>query len=223
MKLNRLYKRLRREIRTNPGKAGVLGLLLLVALYYWTPLVWGWVAPDRPADASMAEVPSLGAAAAGPAAPTQPVPTPSAASKPETHPWEQLVQWIEQDPATCPVADLSAGRDPFRAVKPETPETETDDTQQQPEPVPPVLTPQSLGLQLSSTVIGPRRRVALIDGKTYQEGQAIYWAGDGQEIEFRLAEVHPRRVVLQWMGERFELAIPQPKRSGRIELFGSGN
>jgi len=196
-----------------------LGLLLVVAFYFWVPLAWGWLRPEAAAEESLAEAPGVGRPPAGSA--TLPEPAPPAANQAQTHPWEQLVQWIEQDPATRPVADLSAGRDPFRVVEPAA-ESEIDVTEQQ-EVAPPVVTAETLGLELSSTVVGPRRRVALIDGKTYQEGQTIRWAGDGREIEFRLAEVHPRRVILEWMGERFELAIPQPKRSGRIELFGGGD
>ena len=46
MNLNKLARQLRREAMANPKKAAVLGLLLLVALYFWGPLVWGRVAGD---------------------------------------------------------------------------------------------------------------------------------------------------------------------------------
>ena len=43
MSLERFAKRLRREVIANPKKAAILGIMLLVAIYFWTPLVMGWM------------------------------------------------------------------------------------------------------------------------------------------------------------------------------------
>ena len=44
---SRFARRLRREIAANPKKAGVLALLLVVAIWFWTPLMAKWFAnPD---------------------------------------------------------------------------------------------------------------------------------------------------------------------------------
>ena len=38
---------------------------------------------------------------------------------------------------------------------------------------------------------------------------------------FKLIEVHPRRAILEAEGERFELTIPEPGKSGKIEFLGA--
>jgi len=61
--------------------------------------------------------------------------------------------------------------------------------------------------------------VAQINGRSYRQGEAVELVKDGQQIEFTLAAVYPRRIVLKRKGEQFELTIPVPARSGRIELL----
>ncbi|MHC4180828.1 MAG: hypothetical protein ACYSWU_25290, partial [Planctomycetota bacterium] len=84
-------------------------------------------------------------------------------------------------------------------------------------------TPENLGMVLSGIIVGPRRRVAQINGRSYRQGKTVRLVRDGQQIEFTLAAVYPRRIVLKRNGEQFELTIPAPVRSGRIELLGSGD
>ena len=45
VKLHKLAKQARRDLLANPKKAAILGLMLLVALYFWGPLLWKWFAP----------------------------------------------------------------------------------------------------------------------------------------------------------------------------------
>ncbi len=40
MNLEKLTKQLRRDVAANPKKAALLGLMVVVALYFWGPLVW---------------------------------------------------------------------------------------------------------------------------------------------------------------------------------------
>lgn len=212
---SRLIKQLRREISANPKKALFLGLLILVALYFWAPLVCGWFTEDdspattAAADAE-AELPS--------AAPAQPKTPPEQEAEGLRHPWQQLVHWMDNDPRTLPAILPPEQRDPFLSPKPQVAE---EDTQDKPKTVPPETTPEGLGMVLSSTIIGPRRRLARISGKTYKLGQSVTLEKDGQQVTFKLVELHPRRVVLEREGKRFDLKIPSHHKSGRIELAGS--
>ena len=54
VKLDKLTKQLRRDIAANPKKAAALGLMVLVALYFWGPLVWSWFAPAAARESSKA-------------------------------------------------------------------------------------------------------------------------------------------------------------------------
>jgi hypothetical protein len=212
MNPSKLARQLRREAKANPKKAALLGLLLLVAVYYWGPMVWGWVAADEatgsPPEASIGgDVAALDASAAD----TSERPTPEDESL-VTHPWTQLDEWMRRDPMTRPVEDVTRWHDPFavatalsEAVEPDGDEPETS-----------LVSPENLGIELSGTLVGPRRRVALIGGKAYREGQRIRIDRDGQSIEFELAEVHSRRIVLGREGRQFDLLIPGRNAPGGI-------
>ena len=57
MKLDKLLKRLKRDAAASPQKAGALGLMVVVALYFWAPLVMKHLPKGKPKP---------GATAAGP-------------------------------------------------------------------------------------------------------------------------------------------------------------
>jgi hypothetical protein len=220
VRLKRIAKQLKREATAHPTKAALLGLLAVVALWFWAPLVWGWIAEDDQTIGAVVTEP----AAESPAAPSPPTSagarTTSKQSDAPQHPWQQLVQWMDSDPRTSAAQAVPEIRDPFVGCKTEVaerlPEEETEKVQVE-------VTPQSLGMTLSSTIVGPRRRVALINGKTYRQGQTVTATRDGQEYVFTLTEVHPRRIVLRYQAKQFELIIPSPAGSAQIELVKTAN
>jgi len=218
MSLNKLARQLRREAMGNPKKAAILAVLVLVAVYFWGPLVWGWVAPEE----ASGEPPNAKAeATAEPAtfantALAQSQELPDKEQKACPHPWTQLDEWMREDPMTTPAEEVTGWRDPFASALAV---VEVDQHEAVQAAVAPV-TPESLGVELSGTLIGPRRRVALIGGKAYRAGQTVTVDHAGRPIHLQLVEVHPRRIVLEWEGNRFDLAIPEQKTTGQIELGG---
>ena len=66
-----------------------------------------------------------------------------------------------------------------------------------------------------------------INGKSYSVGQIIETAKDKERdkdstaTKYNLIEVSPRRAVLEADGERFELTIPEPSQSDKIQLLGA--
>lgn len=194
-----------------------MGLLVAAALYFWAPLVKGWVVkgempanpPVSQADANLPPTAAeIGAAQTPLAFPAEAIAC--------AHPWTQLDQWMTQDLTTTPASDLPGRRDPFRA----TGATGVTDANEEAEREEAKLTPANLHVEVSSTVVGPRRRVALIAGKAYAEGEKVTVRQDDRSVVFELVEVHPRRVVLQREGKQFEVVIPDRKGSGRIEMSG---
>jgi hypothetical protein len=226
----KLIRQLRRETVTNPKKAVVLGLLLVVALYFWVPRVVGWFGPDKShtggTSAGTEVSPTPGAVAAAPLPPASlPSDQAAATAKPKEespkYSWRQLVAWMENDPHTKPCGLAAGTRDPFQPTKVEVVEV-VEVKKEQPKPVEPDATPQSLNLVLSSTILGPNRRVARINGTSYEQGGAVeVTAKDGRPIVFTLTVVEARRVVLQRQGKEFELILSSSSRSGRPELLGS--
>jgi hypothetical protein len=210
--LNKLVKRFRRELVGSPKKAAVLGLLAVAGLYFWGPLLWGWIAKDNSATGASPAVPAA-VAVVGPSLP-QSVSGQAAPEKIEI-PWQQLIQLIEHDPRTGAANLATDMRNPFAP-----PPSKRVVEQKAP---PPKATPQSAGLELAGTILGPNRRVARISGKTYREGQTIEVSKDGQALAFTLVEVHPKHVVLTRQGEKFELAIVGRTPSGHVEMTKNGN
>lgn len=213
MNASKLIKRLRREAKASPKKAAALGLLLLVAGYYWMPLLKAVVtkadaAGRKPRESAEADFTAMipsgeGSAAEGKATPT--------------YGWERLAEWIDEDALTRPAESLVTRRSPFEPVVAEIALAETDQEMEQPARKSP--TPESLGMALSGTVVGPGRRVAVIDGKAYPEGRSVEARQSGDVIQFKLSEVHPERIVLERLGEQFELAIPRRSSSPLIEAI----
>ena len=224
MNLVKLGKKLRREAAASPKKAILLGLAAVVAIYFWMPLVWGWIGKS---DSNVATTAApAGAtpmvAATGPAA--APIAPPAAKpSEPDRPCWQQIIRWMHDDPRTMTAPTLTKTRDPFESPKIEVAETKSVEP---PKPKPVAITPAAAGLVLTSTIIGPQRRVAQISGKIYAVGQTIEVRKEKKDKDaggpaFKLIEVQPRRAVLEADGQRFELLIPEPGKSGKIELLGA--
>jgi len=223
--VNKLLRQLRREATRNPKKAGILGLLALVAVWFWAPLVMDWVRPEGPK-----------AAAASKSDRTQPADsTPSGAAAPEksqqpddqrpTLDWQEVVRLTGEDPMSQPARALPASRDPFVTPKSQLPPplpvvAEDEEPKKQPETVAPDATPQELGLSLSSTIVGPRGGLAMINGKAYKPNDTVVVRPDSESVEFKLTEVHPRRVVLVRNGKSYSLEIPRPNGTGQVGLVG---
>jgi len=214
--LEKTIRRLRREATANPKKAAVLGLMLLVALYFWAPLVWGWVGKPAKTTASKAPDPnaslvpqfSAAMAAAGPAKTVQP--------EAPQHPWHVVAEWIDGDPHMQPASLAATARDPFRRAEPQVEKKAALNS----DPVKTPVTAEAVGLVLSGTIIGPIRRVAVISGKTYREGATIEVNNKGQKVKLKLLEITPQQTVLQYEDARWVLKLPASSHAGRIEPSG---
>ena len=224
---SQLIKQLKREVAASPGKAGLLGLLSLVALYFLVPLIWKHLpmgkrssgAPSPPAAvstvAATSNSPAAIVAAAG-----------SGANQTARHGWKDLVAAMAGDELMRPARFSADVRDPFQNVarerEEETPVAET-------QPVKPDLTPQELGLVLNSTIVGPTRSVAMISGKSYRYSQRdqqpprIVVRQEEVEYVFQLIDVRPRKVILAREGQEYalKLKVPALANQGLIQVEGN--
>ena len=196
--LNRTVKRLRREIGSDPKKAALLGVMGLVAVYFWLPLAWGWIKPNAPGGMPANAVPS---------AQNDTTNTPAALTNQEAktpqYTWRQVSEWTRADAKKRPLAPRRQQRDPFIANEIR---GEEDNKALAKGP----LTPADLGMVLSATIVGSRP-IAHINGKKYQQGDTIKVTVDGKQMAFTLVEVRLRNVVLERNGEQFELNGPKAK------------
>jgi hypothetical protein len=213
--IQKLGNILRVEIVNHPKKAVVFGLLAAVGLYIWIPMFWRWAnktKEDRLPQAGTQTAVSA-AEAHDNSAGNSPV---GKESKPSRFKWKEIVKRMDADPRTRPAEPLAATRDPFQRPREEIDRLEQEEKQAKVKP--PVATPASLGMVLSSTLIGPAGQLARIGGKMYRRGQAIEMEREGNKYIFVLSEVHDGRVVLECEGERFDLFIPKPGSSGHMVL-----
>lgn len=213
---SRFRSKLRREIKANPKKAAILGLLLVVAIWFWIPIMGKWFSNSEadmtaPAAARAAGKPATpgpttnNAAAMSPAtvattAPTQ-IAAPSSKHKP-IRPWQQLAAWIEHDPRMKAATELAGGRDPFVIRPTATAQTKPIETPSEP----PEISPAAAGLVLTSTIVGDGHKLALISNEAYREGATVS-AVQGEE-QFRIVEIRPREVVLSRKGKLYILGLP---------------
>lgn len=227
----RLSKQLKRELTANPKKAGLLGLVTLVAVYFWLPLVWGWVGGGKSQTVAAIDPPQDAINMAQPTASTagQPIPPDGEPQhqadiewKP-THDWPQLVKLIDNDPRTLPASVLPRERDPFGTPTLKIVQTADKEDEEETEIADDSFTPQSLGMVLSTTIVGDKWQVARINGKTYKQGQDIKVAKDGKELNFEVVEILPQSVILKRKERQFELKISPDIKSGTIEMYSDNN
>jgi hypothetical protein len=204
---NKFIRRLRREITSSPKKAVVLGLSLVVAIWFWTPLVAKWTGAKSGGD----DTPVAPAGAEEVAANSTPVAQTSAV-KTATPNWHQVLEWMHKDPLMEPYTASAEGRDPFAPAASQLAKREAT---QQPIAEAPELSPEQAGLMLRSTVVGPRAKTALINGRAYHEQQSVV-AANGRD-RFLLVEIRPSSIVLQRHGRTFEVKLPRVEATSTEE------
>ena len=186
MNAERFVRQLRKEIKTNPKRAALLACLCGVGVYFWAPLVAGWVMPD---DKHVVAGPAKKSGSALPAK------IPGSAGKSEnaggnagaaTIPWTEHWTAIQSDSRTKPAVGLATTIDPFRpfpvpeeVADNDEAENGSDKTKKQAgsakaiAATPAEATPKSLGMKLTGTILGRGGRAAVIDGKVVPEGAMV--------------------------------------------------
>lgn len=202
-----LVRRLKRELMANPAKAAVLGVLLIVAVWFWIPLIAGKSnqappAASSPASGSESVVGGDGGGAAQTLAAGSPT---SGAPSTNVNPlkWKQAVEAIRRDPSMQPALPLADARDPFRRDESRIRDAEALAAAT----AAPRMTPAQAGIQLNSTAVGPKKRTALIGGKAYREGDTVRAAkGNGA---YKLVEIRRQSIMLEQDGARYQVWIPR--------------
>jgi hypothetical protein len=209
--LDKLAKQLRRDVAANPKKAAVLGLMALVALYFWGPLVWGWVNSGDGKNKAKAELANLILTDD----PLEPADKAKARSKPKFH-WEKVRPLLAQDPRMVSATFDEVWIDPFG--KPAHGEGEDaralDATNSSAAAVAAQNNPPDHGLTLTSVAIGPRRSAATISGERYYVGDEIAAGGKDKALPgliFRVTKITPQGVELQGHGRIIVLQLSRSR------------
>ncbi|GEM_PF-5745288 len=197
--MSRLVQRLVQECKQSPGKATVLGVLLVVGLWVC------WPQSQEPPGIPAAPAP----AAAVPAAP--------AASAPFAPlPWQQWARQKEQNPWKQPSRQAPQNSEAFAPLV----EQLAQALAQKAPPAPPAAQDQAEvpalpSWQLQGVSLGRGRAVALIDGRAYLQGDKLRW----KDQEYTLRQITRRGAVLQnAQGKTLELKLPRAEQDPQIQL-----
>lgn len=216
MNLDKLARKLKRDLAANPKRAALLGLMLVVAGYFWAPLVSKWLGKSSPK-----------ARATGLVIRGDDLPIEQRASGKSQPRWDKVLAWMEADPRMAsqkPAADLH----PFgRPGSTKAQAAEAYAEQSAPPPTPPPLldiAPQAVGIVLNGVLIGTKQKQATLNGETYCLGERIVAATkEGKDkLEFELVQVHREGVVLSRNSRRYELKLEQAKLAGRDKIERAG-
>jgi hypothetical protein len=206
VKLDKLARQIRRDILASPKKAAALGLMLLVALYFWAPMVWGWISPGGKTKAM---------AGSGVILEDDPVDPVAKANKAKfVFSWEKIRKQVAADPRMTPAAFDRSWTNPFRSLEQQQAAIAVKNATAAAAVTAPDFDPEKAGLTLTSIVIGSRQRWATIGGENYAEGDKVRpLAADGKPvpgIEYLLARVDRHEVELERNGKRYKLALERP-------------
>lgn len=206
MNLAAFSKQLIRDLKASAAKTATLGVLLLVGLYFWVPPLLKAFSSDSTTAKSAsvdAKTPTSGSTATTTAAaPNQP----ESAKKPRDS--KTLLKLLHEQPLLQPVTAEEMPQKPFGL---------NDDLL----PLPVLIAEDALaeppsasqaghklgekldGLALKSTLIGPSRRVAIINNQLFREGQTVSW----NDKQLLLEAVNRKSVTLTDGSQRWQLTL----------------
>jgi hypothetical protein len=222
--LEKLNKQLRRDIAANPKKAAALGLMVLVALYFWGPLAWKFLSASGGPRKAKSSTASL-ILTDDPIDPGQQNKGRGGRSK---FRWEKVRQLIRQDQQMVSATFDVGWIDPF-AKLPGAGGRTTDQTTAEEDPAvtaaaqaaAAVADPKDLGVVLGGVMYGQRRRLATINGESYREGDVVS-LGDKQDktlsYKYQVFRIDRDSVQLESGGRIFRLELVQPKLAQGDEL-----
>ncbi len=169
-------KQLVRDMKASAGKTAVLALLLLVGLFFWVPPLLKAFSSGATA-APLKSVENI-AVASGSSASSN-VPEPAKKSRDS----KTLLKLLREQPLLQPASPDDMPQKPFGLnddLLP-LPVLIAEDALAEPPPPTPKAAPKAIekldGLVLKSTLVGPSRRVAIINNQLFREGQSISWNG----------------------------------------------
>lgn len=214
MNLSSFSKQLVHDMKASAGKSAALGLLLLVGLYFWVPQLLKafsggpTAAPPTAVDAKAVAGDST--AIASTALPN------SAESVKKPRDSKTILKLLHEQPLLQPASAEEMPQKPFGL-------NDNDDLLPLPvliaedalaEPFPPALQPAPMpiekldGLVLKSTLVGPTRRVAIINNQLFREGQSVPW----NDRQLRLESVSPKTVTLTDGSQSWQLTLKDYSR-----------
>lgn len=207
VKLEKLVKQIGRDAAANPKKAALLGVMALLALYFWAPLLAGWIAP-----AKRKTTPTGNLALILTDDPVEATDKTKAAQGGNFR-WEKVHQLLTSDPRMNSAEFDISWASPFAvaaAVREITEASEAqDEAIEKAAALRKDISPAEAGLVASCVLIGPRRRTVMINGEVYGEQQTIVApVKDGLVgLQFRLVSIGRQEITFEREGRTYSLEL----------------
>ncbi len=204
MNFSKLSQQLVRDMKASAGKTAVLGLLLLVGLYFWLPPLLKAFSSDAPAAAPVASSSTTTTASTS----TSSKPSPTASTK-KTHDSAEIIKLLHEHPLMQTALAEDMPEKPFGLDEDWIPLPVEIAEDSLAEPPPPPAAPKAKpiakleGLTLKSTLVGPTRRAAMINNRLYHEGQSVPWS----DRQLRLESVSRKSVTLTDGSQSWQLTL----------------
>ncbi len=216
MLIKSLGKQLIRDLQASWKKSVLLGALLAVGLYFWIPPLLRARNQTTGTAAAPSVVPMPSEVIQATAAPAPA--SDSLAEGSGRIGWREGLELLESDPLVRSAEIAAMVSEPFQIDDDQFPppllfaENEEDSgTSDQPPPIPrtdqddPGKAPE--GLTLKSTIIGVKRRAALLNGRLHFQGNSV----TAEDATYTLLEIHDDHVILSDGTAKFVLEIPRQK------------
>jgi hypothetical protein len=216
VKLDKLLKRLKRDATASPQKAGALALMVIVALYFWAPLVMkGFKGKAKLGKGTAATQIILG---------DDPI-----LVKAAVHPannsahWDRVREVLAQDRLMQAAVHQVNWQNPFQPLEHEDAKATPKNRLEEPNPGANPLLPTKpavendvakqllSGVTLSSVMVG-KKASAIIRGKRYRVGDVLLFGDDNSapKIEFRITAIDEEGIDLRYDGQPFRIERTKP-------------
>lgn len=218
--IQKTTNQLTKEIKRNPAKAAVLGGLLLVAIWFWYPLVQKWMGSSSSSVAANSAEHDLVIPQAAPL-PTLEEPSVSKQVPKGKTDWRAVAQQISDDPWMKEGTLPNENFDPF--FPEEQPETVLTATSIETDSTPDLdVPPETAGLAVTSVIVGGRVPIARINHQNYRVGDTI--RAPDANIRYTLVDVHSWGVTLKGTQQLHQLPIDEsPLTTNQRLVLRNGN
>ena len=207
MNFSAISKQLVRDMKASLGKTVVLGILLLVGLYFWVPpLLKAFSDGAKSASAPTTSADNKSAVSRETTATT----TEPNSSEPlkKSRDSQAIAKLFDEQSLWQPVSAEEMPPKPFGIndeLLPLPVLIADDDLPALPKAAKPAPKPVDKldGLVLKSTLVGPTRRVAIINNQLFREGQSVSW----NDKQLRLESVTRKSVTLTDGSQSWQLTL----------------
>lgn len=208
MNLSSISKQLVRDMKASAGKTAVLALLLLVGVFFWVPPLLKAFSSGATAATPATSIDTKAAASGSAAIASTTSPTAlETVKKPRDS--KTLLKLLHEQPLLQPASADEMPQKPFGLNEDllPLPVLIADDALADPPAPAPKSEPKPIekldGLVLKSTLVGPSRRVAIINNQLFREGQSISW----NDRQLLLETVNRKSVTLTDGAQSWQLTL----------------